>query len=226
MAATPPEQTILLVDQDHDFLDWATKHLEAKGLSILRCDNAENAVKIVQKATIDLVITDLQVQPFDGLELVSRIRSHNSNALVVLTAGFPTTTQIIEATSRGARDVLRKESLPFDERERLIIGSIARYHRKALPKEGHVHFAALEPEDQGIVRVLASLVRVADGLDRTHWSVIEDLWCSISSDLIIVHCAVSDNAEAERIEALDKGQLLEQVLNRRLAITWERDDGY
>ena len=116
MATATNEQTILLVDGDHDFLDWATKRLEAKGVRILRCDNAENAVKVAQKTDLDLVITDIQIQPFDGLELLSRVRSHNPNAAVVLTAGFPTTSQIIEATRRGARDVLRKESLPFELR--------------------------------------------------------------------------------------------------------------
>ena len=120
------------------------------------------------------------------------------------------------------RLILDSTLLPFDERERLIVGSTARYHRKALPKDKHVHFAALGPEDQDVVRVLAACIRVADGLDRTHWSVVDDLWCEILRDLIIVHCIVSDNAEQERIEALDKGRLLEQVFNRRLAITWQQ----
>ena len=108
MGTTPPDQTILLVDEDHDFLDWATKRLEAKNLTILRCDNAENAVKVIQQKDVDLVITDLQLQPFDGLELISRIRSVRSNALVILLAGFPSTTQIIEATRPLLRAVMEK----------------------------------------------------------------------------------------------------------------------
>ena len=116
MATVTTDQTILLVDQDRDFLDWATRHLDAKGVQVLRCDNGENALKITQKTDIDLVVADIQIQPFDGLELLSRLRANNSNAVVVLTAGFPSTTQVIEATRRGARDVLRKESLPFELR--------------------------------------------------------------------------------------------------------------
>ena len=110
------EQTILLVDEDLDFLNWATKHLEAEGLRILRCDNGESAIKVVGKTSIDLVIADIQLRPFDGLELLSRLRAKNTNAVVVLTAGFPSTSQIIEATRRGALDVLRKESLSFELR--------------------------------------------------------------------------------------------------------------
>ena len=45
MPDASPEQTLLLVDSDIDYLDWATKHLGAKGLRILRCDHAEKAAK-------------------------------------------------------------------------------------------------------------------------------------------------------------------------------------
>jgi len=116
MTNTPPDQTILLVDEDHDFLDWATKHLEAKTLTVLRCDDAAKAVKVVEQKEVDLVIADLSLKPFDGLELISRIRSVRGNALIILTAGFPSSAQIIEATRRGARDVLKKEALPFELR--------------------------------------------------------------------------------------------------------------
>jgi DNA-binding NtrC family response regulator len=116
MAEAPPEQTILLVDQDHDFLEWATKHLTANGLRILRCDNADNAVKVVEKTAVDVVVADIQLQPFDGLELLSRLRQSSPATLVILTTGFPSTGQVIEATQRGAHDVMRKEALPFELR--------------------------------------------------------------------------------------------------------------
>jgi len=119
--------------------------------------------------------------------------------------------------------ILNAPSLPFDERERLIIASIARYHRKALPHAGHAHFAALEEADQHIVKVLAGMLRVADGLDRTHWCVVNDLSCEISATTITIRCAVNGYAEPERLEALEKGGLLEQVFNRQLAIEWHLD---
>jgi DNA-binding NtrC family response regulator len=116
MAETLTEETILLVDPDHDFLDWATKHLSARNLRILRCDNAQNALKVAEMTPVDVVIGALALEPFDGLELLTRMRQQSPQTLVILTAGFPTTGQIIEATQRGAHDVLRKESLPFELR--------------------------------------------------------------------------------------------------------------
>jgi hypothetical protein len=39
MPQKPTEQVVLIVDQEIEFLDWATKHLAAKDLKILRTDN-------------------------------------------------------------------------------------------------------------------------------------------------------------------------------------------
>jgi DNA-binding NtrC family response regulator len=110
------EDTLLLVDPDLDFLDWATKHLFAKDLRVLRCDNAANAIKVIEKTSVSVVVAAMDMEPFDGMELLGRIMQQSPQTLVVLTAGFPTTGQIIEATQRGAHDVLRKESLAFELR--------------------------------------------------------------------------------------------------------------
>ncbi len=116
MPEAPTDETLLLVDPDHDFLDWATKHLAAQNLRILRCDNAANGLKVIEKTPVGVVVAAISMQPFDGLELLERILQQSPQTLVILTAGFPTTSQIIEATQRGAHDVLRKESLPFELR--------------------------------------------------------------------------------------------------------------
>ncbi len=108
--------TLLIVDSDIDFLNWATKHLEAPDLRILRCDSSEKALKVITSTQVDLVLADFLVTPLDGLELLSKIRAHDAAIVTILLAGFPTTSQIIEATRLGARDVLRKESLNFELR--------------------------------------------------------------------------------------------------------------
>jgi exopolyphosphatase/guanosine-5'-triphosphate,3'-diphosphate pyrophosphatase len=70
------------------------------------------------------------------------------------------------------------------------------------------------------VSILAALLRVADGLDYTHQSLVDDLSCETSPQQIIVRCGVCRAAEVERQRALDKGNLLEQVLNRELVVEW------
>jgi DNA-binding NtrC family response regulator len=112
-----PDHHLLLVDQDLEYLDWATKLLSASGLEILRCDRSDKALKILQKVSVDVVICDYKLEPIDGIELVQSIRAHSPTTATILTAVSPTTTQIIEASQKGAFDVLRKESLAFELRQ-------------------------------------------------------------------------------------------------------------
>jgi len=117
------------------------------------------------------------------------------------------------------RIILAEPHLPFDERERNIIGSIARYHRRKLPSKGHKHFAALQRDERQKVKALSAILRVADGLDFTQQSLVKDITSVVSSDQVIVNCAVSGEAETEKKRAMKKGDLFEKVFNRDLAIS-------
>lgn len=56
----------------------------------------------------------------------------------------------------------------WSDEDKRLVAVIARYHRKAEPAKRHAEFAALSKEDRVIVRRLAGILRVADGLDRSH----------------------------------------------------------
>ncbi len=116
--------------------------------------------------------------------------------------------------------ILRTSMLPMENRERLIIGSVARYHTKALPGLRHDHFAALRPADQQVVRVLAALLRLADALDRTHHSHIRDVQCKISGDKIRLRYRAPTRNRKEEKAARKSSDLMEQVFGRKLSIQW------
>jgi putative phosphoesterase len=119
------------------------------------------------------------------------------------------------------RIILEDPTLLLDEREKLIIGSIARYHRAALPNKKHSHYSSLESSERKIVSVLAGILRVADGLDRTHQRVVKSVKCEVMLDKIVIRCLVARSSEADRQAALDKGQLLEKTFNKKLSIEWQ-----
>ena len=63
--------------------------------------------------------------------------------------------------------------------QRELVANVARYHRRSGPKEKHENLARLSAEDRQTVRKLSALLRVADGLDRTHMQRIEGLRCTV-----------------------------------------------
>jgi exopolyphosphatase/guanosine-5'-triphosphate,3'-diphosphate pyrophosphatase len=56
----------------------------------------------------------------------------------------------------------------FNDHEIELIAQVARYHRKSAPKDKHPEYSSLGGVDRRTVSVLAGILRIAIGLDRSH----------------------------------------------------------
>ena len=101
-----------------------------------------------------------------------------------------------------------------------IIALIARYHRKSAPKASHEHFARLSPDDQNLVRVLAGLLRVAIGLDRTHDGRVAEVRVRRRGRRIVVEArpAGPQDLDLEVYTANERTGLLAEVLSTRVEV--------
>ena len=112
--------------------------------------------------------------------------------------------------------ILNTPLLRFNQKDRLIIGSIARYHRHALPSLEHDHFKALEKTDREMVAHLAGILRVADGLEYSHNLRIRTTRTTFTRNKIVIRCWVKKEPYKEEIKsAIKKSDLL--------ALSYERD---
>jgi exopolyphosphatase/pppGpp-phosphohydrolase len=116
------------------------------------------------------------------------------------------------------RIILTTPMLPFNNKERLIIGSVARYHRRSLPDLSHDHYAALLPAQRHVVDVLAGCLRLADGLDRSHQQRIIDLHCKVTKKKILIAFVTTQPVVEEIAAAQNKKNLLELALARVIEI--------
>ena len=114
--------------------------------------------------------------------------------------------------------IIQATNLPFDLRQRAIIGLIARYHRKALPKRSHKHFCNLTPQDQHMVSVLAGILRVADGLDVSHRNLVKDVKCKVTADKIFIRLDTSGPVISEIYSAEKKADLMRRVFDKGIII--------
>ncbi len=103
-------------------------------------------------------------------------------------------------------------------REKRIVANVARYHRGARPSLDHEGFAALDPDDRQIVTVLGAILRLADGLDRTHTNAVRDLevWPEDDRLVVLVGCPLGCSPEVWAAEK--KGRFLGEVLGRRVEV--------
>jgi exopolyphosphatase/guanosine-5'-triphosphate,3'-diphosphate pyrophosphatase len=124
-----------------------------------------------------------------------------------------------EEHHKTAYRYIMQAKLPgLTEREKRIVANIARYHRGGRPKDSHEGLAGLEPEEREIVEVLGALLRLADGLDRSHTDAVRDLEVDIDGDrmLILLECPFGCDTEVWAGEK--KGRWLAEVYGVGLSV--------
>ena len=113
---------------------------------------------------------------------------------------------------RSSSQMIEEMALPdFTDREQAIIAALARYHRKALPRKKHRIFGGLKKRDRRAVRKLAAILRVADGLDRTHDNVVRDVSVERDDEALRIVAHVTEDAGPELWAARKKSDLFEDV---------------
>ena len=71
--------------------------------------------------------------------------------------------------------IRNSDLLGFDDTEIDIIANVALYHRKSMPKKRHENLNGLSREERRIVSVLAAILRVAEGIDRSHLGLVKEI---------------------------------------------------
>lgn len=99
----------------------------------------------------------------------------------------------------------------YSERDLAIVANVARYHRKALPSLSHEGFARLNEPDREIVRRLAAIIRVADGLDVSHSDLVKVVGCEIGPDMVTFELSTNGSVANEMEAAEEKSDLFREV---------------
>lgn len=135
-----------------------------------------------------LQVRDLALSLFDQLEdlhgLDRRARRILEAAAILHDIGF----SVAESKHhKHSYRLIRQQNLPeFDAREVDLVANVARYHRKALPKRSHKNFRDLDDREQALVQKLSAILRVADGMDRSHTASVEGIMCESRGDRLIL----------------------------------------
>jgi exopolyphosphatase/guanosine-5'-triphosphate,3'-diphosphate pyrophosphatase len=107
----------------------------------------------------------------------------------------------------------------FDQREIEIIAHVARFHRGPAPKPSrHPTLAALKPWQQRSVRKLSALLRVADSLDRTHASRVDEIYGAIRKGRVTLEVLSRYDVELELEAARKRGRFFAKVFDCRLRV--------
>ncbi|MEJ2098388.1 MAG: sigma-54 dependent transcriptional regulator [Desulfobacterales bacterium] len=116
-------QTILIVDDEKNYLTILSAVLEDEGFEVLTALGGREALEVQKTSDLDLILTDMKMPEMDGIELLEHIKSINADLPVIMMTAHGTVDKAVEAMQKGAYTYVLK---PFDN-ERLII-----YVKKAI----------------------------------------------------------------------------------------------
>ena len=101
----------------------------------------------------------------------------------------------------------------FTAEEIDLVANVARYHRRSVPSRKHDEFQVLSASTQRVINVLAALLRIADGLDRSQFSVVQNVDVKLGKSVVITVQASGD-AGLEMWAARGRSDLFEKVFKR------------
>ncbi len=122
--------------------------------------------------------------------------------------------------------IISHSGLPgFTGREIELIALVARYHRRAHPRKSHPEYARLSPADRRRVRQLAGILRIVDGLDRTHGQAVKELDVDVGETSVRIGAVADVDPEVDLWDANRKADLFEAAFDREAEIVWEPSSG-
>jgi YesN/AraC family two-component response regulator len=103
---------ILLVDDDHLILQSISSVLKEEGYHVATAANGEKAIELLKKNDFDLILTDLVMDPVDGMGVLKNAKEKNPEIMVIILTGFGDLISAIEALRLDADDYLLKPCEP------------------------------------------------------------------------------------------------------------------
>jgi len=99
----------------------------------------------------------------------------------------------------------------FQPDEIAIMSLVARYHRGASPDPFHEHFGRRPAEEQRRIRQLSALLRIAEGLDRSHFQNVTALRAELTDERLLLSVATKGDPQLEVWSGTEEGTLFEEV---------------
>lgn len=125
---------ILIVDDEQQMLTAMEAVLARLGHAVLKCSNGQEALDLLERTKVDLVISDMRMPVMTGSELLAKIHETNPRLPVVMITAYGTINQAVEAMKNGAFDFITK---PFsaEDLESVITRAVNPARRSTAEKE-------------------------------------------------------------------------------------------
>jgi exopolyphosphatase / guanosine-5'-triphosphate,3'-diphosphate pyrophosphatase len=114
--------------------------------------------------------------------------------------------------------IMNSDLFGLTNRDLALIGLVARYHRRAMPRAYHIEYTSHDRDTRQAVSKLAALLRVADALDRKRSTPLQQLSFSREKNRFVITVNEVVDLTLERVALKEKANLFEQVFGLKLVL--------
>jgi DNA-binding NtrC family response regulator len=162
MKNSSKKESILVVDDAPDTLEMLQRNLSSRAYQVFTASSVAEAIRLLESAAVDLVITDFKMPKVSGLDLIKHVRENYKDTEVMMITGYATIEGAVKAVKTGAEEYLAK---PFTDEE--LFSAV----RKALDKL-HIRKASQSkprkklPVVYGLIGESKVIQKIFDDIDK------------------------------------------------------------
>ncbi len=162
-------RTILVVDDEKHIREGLVSILELDGYTGLQAEDGEEAWRLINEKSVDLVITDLRMPKMSGMDLLKKIFTTYPTIPVIVLTGHGTIEEAVVAMQNGAVDFLTKpvnvDHLGVLIKKSLSNKDLADTNRQLKQELDNLRiqngFTRIVGKSQGVVKLLDTIQRIA-----------------------------------------------------------------
>ena len=204
-------------------------HIEKHGLKIEEVSLGKNlkeksCIRLAMKYDTDLSekrhVMGIALQLFDQLKDLHRADNYERDLICYASLIYDIGSFVaFQDFHKHGRYLIKNSQLRgFTNEEVFLLGDMARYHRKKGPTKRHKKFRKLESQQKKRLRLLAGILRIAVGLDKTKNQWVQNVYCIDQKDQLKIKVFGVENLDLEIWEAQRYSDTLAKHLKKEILI--------
>ncbi|WP_203473176.1 sigma-54-dependent transcriptional regulator [Dissulfurispira thermophila] len=208
---------ILIVDDEKIALKNLEHVMKKEGYEVVGTQSGQNALKLLDEQTFDVVLTDLRMEKVDGMQILKRCHELYPDTEVIMITGYATLQSAVDAMKHGAFYYIAK-SFKLDEVRKVVKEAI----EKVRLKKENAHLREQIEKYQGKVKIItqdANMQRLLDTARQiapTDCNVLISGESGTGKELLARYIHFNSNRSERPFFAINCGAFTEELLSNEL----------
>jgi len=213
----PESAKMLIVDDEKIALKNLEHIMKKEGYEVTGTQSGQNALKLLEERSFDIVLTDMRMEKVDGMQILKRCRELYPDTEVIMITGFATLEAAVDSMKKGAFYFIAKP-FKFDEVRKVVKEAVEKVRLKHENRqlreqiESYQGKVKIITQDSGMQRLLETAKQIAP----TDCNVLISGESGTGKELLAKFIHFNSNRSSGPFFAINCGAFTEELLGNEL----------